>query len=174
MFNRLICLALACSVASCGFIPIRAPETAAESQGTRTNIGLYPGETREMRQLVRKYAACHGIPETLLHRVIQRESDYRARARNGPYWGLMQILPATARSMGHRGTPDSLLNAETNLLYAGRYLRGAWLLSDGDEETAVSWYARGYYHEARDRGLLVETGLRPGGERSCAAQAQLR
>ena len=40
------------------------------------------------------------IPEALLHRVIQRESDYRATARNGPYWGLMQILPQTARTMG--------------------------------------------------------------------------
>ncbi|MEO9864603.1 MAG: transglycosylase SLT domain-containing protein [Yoonia sp.] len=173
MFQRLMCLALACSVASCGFIPVRSPEVAAQSQGTRDDIGLYPGETREMRALVQKYAACHGIPESLLHRVIQRESDYRAGARNGPYWGLMQILPQTARTMGHRGTPESLLNAETNLLYAGRYLRGAWLLSNGDEATAVSWYARGYYYEARDRGLLVETGLRPGGERSCAAEAQL-
>jgi len=174
MLKPLICLVLACSVASCGWYPIRSAETAAQSQGTRTDIGLYPGETREMRALVQKYAACHGIPQSLLHRVIQRESDYRADARNGPYWGLMQILPETARTMGHRGSPESLLDAETNLLYAGRYLRGAWLLSNGDEATAVSWYARGFYYEARDRGLLMETGLRPGGERSCAAEAQLR
>jgi soluble lytic murein transglycosylase-like protein len=174
MFNRLICLALACSVASCGWIPIRSPEVAAETQSTRTDIGLYPGETSDMRRLVQKYAACHGIPESLLHRVIQRESDYRASARNGPYWGLMQILPQTAQTMGHRGSPESLLDAETNLLYAGRYLRGAWLLSDGDEATAVSWYARGYYYEAKRQGLRVETGLLPGGVRSCAAEAQLR
>jgi len=172
MFTRLICLALVMSVANCGKAPDRAP--AAEQQSTRASANLYPGETRHMRQLVRKYAACHDIPESLLHRVIQRESDYRAGARNGPYWGLMQILPQTARTMGHRGTPDSLLDAETNLLYAGRYLRGAWLLSDGDEATAVSWYARGYYYEAKRQGLLVETGLRPGGVRSCAAEAQLR
>ena len=29
----------------------------------------------------------------------------------------------------------------------------------GDEAEAVKWYARGYYFEARDRCLLVETGL---------------
>ncbi len=127
-----------------------APQTA----------GLYPGETPQMRTLVRKYAAIHQIPESLLHRVIQRESDYRAGARNGPYWGLMQILPATARQMGHQGPASSLLDPETNLQYAGRYLRGAWLVSDGDEEAAVQWYARGYYYEARNRCLLVETGLR--------------
>lgn len=121
---------------------------------------LYPGETPQMRALIEEYAEIHGIPEALLHRVIQRESDYRADARNGPYWGLMQILPETARTMGHRGPPQELLDAETNLLYAGRYLRGAWIVADGDIDEAVMWYARGYYYEARDRCLLVATGLR--------------
>ena len=96
-----------------------------------------------------------------MHRVIQRESDYRADARNGPYFGLMQILPETARRHGlPRRGPRSLLDPATNLEYAGRYLRGAWIVSGGDEEEAVGWYARGYYYEARDRCLLVETGLR--------------
>jgi len=71
----------------------------------------------------------------------------------------MQILPATARSMGFRGQPSDLLDAETNLTYAVRYLRGAWLVSDGDMDRAVMWYARGYYFEAKRRGLLRETGL---------------
>lgn len=123
------------------------------------HIALYPGETPQMRALIVKYAAIHDIPESLLHRVIQRESDYRPNARNGPYWGLMQILPQTARTMGHRGPPTELLEAETNLIYAGKYLRGAWLLSDGDEALAVSWYARGYYYEARNRCMLRQTGL---------------
>jgi len=121
--------------------------------------GLYPGETPQMRALVSRYAQVHDIPEPLLHRVIQRESDYRADARNGPYYGLMQILPQTARTMGHTGPPEELLNPEVNLQYAGRYLRGAWLVSDGDIDEAVGWYARGYYYEARDRCLLRETGL---------------
>ncbi|MDX1780914.1 MAG: lytic transglycosylase domain-containing protein, partial [Thalassovita sp.] len=30
----------------------------------------------------------------------------------------------------------------------------------GDEDKAVMWYARGYYYEAKRRGLLRETGLR--------------
>jgi len=123
---------------------------------------LFPGETVGVRSLIVKWAAIHDIPESLLHRVIQRESDYRADARNGPYWGLMQILPETARTMGHRGPPEELLNPEMNLRFAGKYLRGAWLVSGGNEAEAVSWYARGYYFEAKRLGLLVETGLRPG------------
>ncbi len=121
---------------------------------------LHPGETPEMRALIRKYAGVHGIPESLLHRVIQRESDYNPGARNGPYFGLMQILPQTARTMGYNGPPEGLLDAETNLIYAGRYLRGAWLVSGGSEDRAVMWYAKGYYYEAKRQGLLVETGLR--------------
>lgn len=120
---------------------------------------LYPGETPEMRALVQRFSDHHGIPEALLHRVIQRESDYRPGARNGPYWGLMQILPQTARTMGFRGEPGDLLDPEVNLTYAGRYLRGAWIVADGDIDKAVRWYASGYYYEARDRCLLVETGL---------------
>ena len=135
-------------------------DTNTSAPGNQT--ALYPGETPEIRALIRKYAKIHGIPESLLHRVIQRESDYRAGARNGPYYGLMQILPATARGMGFKGDESELLNAETNLMWAGKYLRGAWLLSNGDEATAVGWYARGYYYEAKRQGKLVETGLRAG------------
>ncbi len=125
-----------------------------------SRAGLNSGETPEMRALIRKYARIHDIPESLLHRVIQRESGYNPAARNGPYYGLMQILPQTAQTMGYRGSPSGLLDAETNLKYAGRYLRGAWLVSHGSESRAVMWYAKGYYYEAKRQGLLEETGLR--------------
>lgn len=144
-------LPLAALVAACG----RRPAREAPSRGD-----LHPGETPEMRALIRRYAQVHDIPESLLHRVIQRESGYNPGARNGPYYGLMQILPQTARTMGYRGAPEGLLDAETNLTYAGRYLRGAWLVSGGNEAEAVGWYARGYYYEAKRLGLLEETGLR--------------
>lgn len=150
-------LAICAALAGCGGGILGFGGSEEVSRGTPD---LYPGETREMRGLVTEYATRHEIPTSLLHRVIQRESDYRADARNGPYYGLMQILPETAGQMGHQGSPTDLLDARTNLEYAGRYLRGAWLVSDGDIDEAVGWYARGYYYEARDRCLLVETGLR--------------
>lgn len=155
MISRLLLAASLALLTACG---AGAPDV---SYSERAQVpDLYPGETPEMRALVRRYSEVHGIPERLLHRVIQRESDYRADARNGPYWGLMQILPQTARSMGFAGEPQDLLDPEVNLTYAGRYLRGAWLVSDGDIDEAVQWYARGYYYEARDRCMLVETGLK--------------
>lgn len=142
-------------------ILLLAPLAACAAGVTTPTPGdLYPGETPEMRVLIRKWAKIHDIPESLLHRVIQRESDYRASARNGPYYGLMQILPQTARGMGYQGEPSGLLNAETNLEFAGRYLKGAWIVSGGDEAKAVMWYAKGYYYEAKRLGLLQQTGLR--------------
>ena len=120
----------------------------------------YSGETPELDRLVNKYAASYGIPASLIHRVIRRESGYNPRARNGPYYGLMQILPQTARTMGYNGSPAGLLDAETNLKYAGKYLRGAWLVSHGSQDKAVYWYSHGYYYEAKRLGLLEEAGLR--------------
>ncbi len=155
--RRFFMIAGLAALAGCG----RTKRTPPPSRA-RNDIPLHPNETPELRRLINKYAAIHEIPVTLLHRVIIRESTHNPAARNGPYYGLMQILPETARTMGYRGSPEGLLDAETNLKYAGRYLRGAWLVSDGDEATAVSWYARGYYYEAKRRGMLVETGLRPG------------
>jgi soluble lytic murein transglycosylase-like protein len=149
--RSLMLLAAAAAVSACGRKPQRITASRAD---------LRPGETPEMRALIRKYADVHQIPESLLHRVIQRESDYNPGARNGPYYGLMQILPQTAQTMGYRGSPSGLLDAETNLMYAGKYLRGAWLVSRGSEDRAVMWYAKGYYYEAKRMGLLEETGLK--------------
>ncbi|QRZ13445.1 lytic transglycosylase domain-containing protein [Paracoccus methylovorus] len=121
---------------------------------------LHPNETPELRRLINKYAAEYEVPVDLVHRVVIRESRHRPGARNGPYYGLMQILPATARGMGYSGSPAGLLDAETNLKYGVKYLRGAYMVADGNKDAAVQWYARGYYYEAKRKGLLQATGLR--------------
>ncbi len=113
----------------------------------------------ELDLLISRYAAHYDVPETLVRRVVNRESTFNPKARNGPYWGLMQILPATARTMGHSGPAAELLDAETNLKYAVRYLRGAYLVAGGNHDLAVRFYARGYYYDAKAKGLLEETGL---------------
>ena len=137
-------------LAGCG-----GPEAPARAQTEPV-----PMPESDLQALAFRMADDKGLPRTLVHRVIMRESRYNPAARNGPYMGLMQIHPQTARTMGFRGTAEALLDAETNLRYALRYLRGAWIVADGDPDRAVMWYARGYYYEARDRGLLQETGLR--------------
>ncbi|WP_332719133.1 lytic transglycosylase domain-containing protein [Pelagibacterium mangrovi] len=143
--KRLIAL-FAALVIGCSFTPANAQ---SHSRG-------------EIEVLAQYYAQYYGVPLELVRRVINRESTFNPSARNGPYYGLMQILPATARTMGFRGQPTDLLNAETNLIFAVKYLRGAWLLANGSHDRAVQLYAKGYYYEAKAAGLLEETGLRPG------------
>jgi len=152
-FNRRAALAgfVALAVSACG----RRSEPEPVSRK-----GLYPNETPELRRLIEEAARRNDVPVALVQRVVRRESTHNPKARNGPYYGLMQILPQTARTMGFRGDPSDLLDAETNLRYGVRYLRGAWLLADGSHDRAVMWYARGYYYEAKRRGMLRETGLR--------------
>lgn len=138
--------------------------TALAACGTRqkpdvSHAGLSPEGSPKVRALIRKWATIYDIPESLLHRQIQRESGYNPAARNGPYYGLMQIQPQTARTMGYRGTPEGLLDPDTNLEFGAKYLRGAWLVSGGDADKAMQWYAKGYYYEAKRLGLLRETGL---------------
>ena len=152
--RHLIALSLGAVLSGCGRFR-RNERPAARDPGD-----LHPGETPELRALIQKYAHTYQMPENLLHRVIQRESGYNPSARNGNYYGLMQVDPRTAKTMGYDGPAEGLLDAETNLIYAGRYLRGAWLVSRGDEDMAIVWYSKGYYYEAKRMGLLEETGLR--------------
>lgn len=138
-----------------GLIGCARPEAPPETQA-----GLYPNETPELRAMIEAASARHDVSVDLVQRVVIRESRHNPAARNGPYYGLMQILPATARTMGYRGGPSGLLDPATNLHYGVKYLRGASIVADGNDDEAVAWYARGYYYEAKRRGLLEETGLR--------------
>jgi soluble lytic murein transglycosylase-like protein len=125
----------------------------------RSEPGRGAGGPAEVNRLIAKHARLYGVPEDLVHRVVRRESGYNPAARNGPYYGLMQILPETARTMGYRGAPQGLLDADTNLRFGVKYLHGAWIVANGNRDRAVMWYARGYYYEAKRLGLLKETGL---------------
>ena len=149
MTRRTAVLGFVLALAACG-----------RSEDVSSRSDLYPNETPQMRREIEHYANHYDVPTSLVQRIILRESDHNAQARNGRYYALMQIDPRTAHTMGYRGHDDGLLNADTNLKYAVKYLKGAWLVSNGDQDEAVGWYARGYYYEAKKMGLLEETGLR--------------
>lgn len=109
----------------------------------------------DLEPLIVKHAKANSIPPALVHRVIIRESRYNARAvGRGGALGLMQIKHATARALGYSGSAEGLLDADTNLTYAVRYLAGAYRVADGDQNRAVGFYARGYYYDAKRRGML--------------------
>jgi soluble lytic murein transglycosylase-like protein len=113
-----------------------------------------------LNQLITKYASLYDVPEHLVHHVVRRESNYNPAAVHRGNWGLMQIRYNTAKGMGYDGSPTGLLDAETNLKYAVKYLRGAWIVADKDAKKADWLYRTGYYFQAKKKGLLEEAGLR--------------
>ncbi|HEX8165978.1 MAG TPA: lytic transglycosylase domain-containing protein [Beijerinckiaceae bacterium] len=127
----------------------------ARRKGRKTEAGE-AGGGGALDGLIAKHAKANGIPEDLVHRVIKRESRYNPRAvGRGGTFGLMQIKHGTARALGYAGTPDGLLSADTNLTYGVRYLAGAYKVANGDPARAVAFFARGYYYDAKRKGVLA-------------------
>lgn len=148
-------------------VPIEAPAafagptpSAGQSMAAADAIAAAkPVRGGTVDELIVHYATVYEVPVELVRRVVRRESNFRPGAYNNGHWGLMQIKHATAQGMGYDGTASGLLDAETNLRYAVKYLRGAYLVANGNHDLAVQYYARGYYYDARRKGLLGETGL---------------
>src|SRR6516164_2678594 len=108
----------------------------------------------EYDALISSQAQANGVPESLVHRVIQRESRYQAGLTGrGGCIGLMQIKLATARGLGYTGDAAGLRDPNTNLTYGVKYLAGAYRAANGDQNRAMHYYASGYYGAAKRQGV---------------------
>jgi soluble lytic murein transglycosylase-like protein len=95
--------------------------------------------------IISRYAATYGVPVSLAQAVISVESNYRVNARGSAgEIGLMQIKPATARSMGYSGKLAGLYNPETNIRYGMKYLGMAHKLSGGTTCGTILRYNAGH------------------------------
>ena len=112
-------------------------------------------QQNEYSPMVASHAAANGVPVELVHRVIMRESRYQPRAISKGNYGMMQIRLGTARGMGYTGTAEGLLDPNTNLTYAVKYLAGAYKVAGGNQDQAVRYYAAGYYYAAKRQGQLA-------------------
>jgi soluble lytic murein transglycosylase-like protein len=108
--------------------------------------------------LIARHAAANNVPEDLVRRVIKRESGGNSRVISAGNYGLMQIKLPTARSMGYTGTAAGLLDADTNMTYAVKYLAGAYRVANGNANRAVHYYAAGYYYAAKNKGMAMPSG----------------
>jgi len=98
-------------------------------------------------------AGTAGLPDSLVERIIRRESGGNSRAVHAGNYGLMQIRLGTARAMGYTGSAAGLLDPQTNMTYALRYLAGAYRAAGGNESRAIALYSRGYYYQAKAQGF---------------------
>ncbi len=101
--------------------------------------------------LIAKHSAANGVPPSLVRRVIHIESRGNPKIVSKGNYGLMQIRIGTARAMGYTGTPEGLLDADTNMTYAVKYLAGAYRVANGNQERAIAYYQRGYTANAKVR-----------------------
>jgi soluble lytic murein transglycosylase-like protein len=139
---RSLCLATLL-VAAAAIPPASAKERRLASLDANGNLDA----------LVSKHAAANNVPEELVRRVIKRESGGDPRVISKGNYGIMQIRLATARSLGYQGTAAGLLDADTNMTYAVKYLAGAYHVAGGNSTRAVHYYAAGYYYAAKRKGL---------------------
>jgi soluble lytic murein transglycosylase-like protein len=128
------------------FIPFLVLLTLAWPQPSSAQRAQY-------ESLVAAHAQANGVPVELVHRVIVRESRYNPHAVHRGNYGMMQIKLATARGLGYTGTAEGLLDPETNLTYAVKYLAGAYQAAHGNHDRAVAYYAGGYYYVAKRQRL---------------------
>jgi soluble lytic murein transglycosylase-like protein len=127
----------------------------------------YPryGAVDNVSAMAASQASASGLPASLVERVIRRESGGNPRAVHAGNYGLMQIRLSTARAMGYTGSAAGLLDPQTNMTYALRYLAGAYRAAGGNESRAVALYSRGYYNQAKAQGFspyVAGTASAPG------------
>jgi len=130
----------------------------------------------QYESMVATHASANNVPETLVHRVIVRESKYHPHlVGRGGTIGLMQIKLPTARGLGYTGDAAGLRDPNTNLAWGTKYLAGAYRAANGDHSRAVRYYASGYYYAAKrqrqDRPLQIAPVLASAKSKSVPAPA---
>jgi hypothetical protein len=92
----------------------------------------------EYRRLMTIEAEKRGLPPAIADAVMKVESNYNAE------YGLMQVMPPTARMLGLQGPIETLAEPETNIRLGVRYLAEAWTLAKGDICTTAMKYRAGH------------------------------
>ena len=109
--------------------------------------GLEGGRAQYLPLVIRE-ATAQGIPPELADAVAMVETGYRPDAvGSSGEIGLMQIMPATARQLGFRGTAAELADPATNVALGVRYLAQAWGLGGGDIWRSLMKYRAGLGQE---------------------------
>jgi hypothetical protein len=157
--------------------PINAPTAVYTVQGAPAYVATRPAEastrTNDYDGIVLEHARQQALRPELVRAVIQVESGFNPRALSPKgAMGLMQLMPATARSLGVRNAFDP---AE-NIRGGTAYLRQLLDRYEGREELALAAYNAGAgavdshggrippYRETRDYVKKVGSaaGRRPG------------
>lgn len=97
-----------------------------------------------VKDMVKREARAHGIPEHFALSIAKAESNFRCSAvGKAGERGVMQIKPRTARGVGYKGSPQGLNNCAVGIRYGMKYLKLAYKKAKGNLHLTATYYNRG-------------------------------
>jgi soluble lytic murein transglycosylase-like protein len=134
--------------------PAAAPVVAAAQAPARPMPEITARRKELFAPLVRAAAQAHGLPEALLHAVIEVESGFNAAAVSPKgALGLMQLMPDTARELRVRDARDPASNIDGG----ARYLKELLARFGNDLSLALAAYNAGPGAVQRSGGIPRNT-----------------
>ncbi|MFD9624695.1 lytic transglycosylase domain-containing protein [Peribacillus muralis] len=113
---------------------VMTPVTPAPTKGETSETGTNYDE------IISQAATLYKLPEKLIKSVIKQESNFDPKAVSyAGASGLMQLMPATARSLG----VDDSTDPEQNIMGGSKYLSQMMARYDGDIQLALAAYNAG-------------------------------
>lgn len=110
----------------------------------------YLGESKTLDEIFSEAAQKYGVPENLLKAIGKQESNFNEKAvsRCGAQ-GIMQLMPATAASLGVTDAFD----AEQNIMGGAKYISQLLDKYDGNTSLALAAYNAGSGNVAKYGGI---------------------
>ena len=122
----------------------------ARKNSEACDFSSFLGETKTMDEIFQDASEKYQVPVELLKAIGKAESNFNATAvsRCGAQ-GVMQLMPATAKSLG---VTDSF-DAEQNIMGGSKYIAGLLKKYNGDAKLALAAYNAGSGNVAKYNGI---------------------